>query len=91
MIARGITTKGALLSRAETATEHRPSRWIEFFMGPAKLANEYVDTHGRKISEVMTADPRTITEETVKRTVGLLERKRTKRLPVSGEGDRRYR
>jgi CBS-domain-containing membrane protein len=48
----GIITEGDLLRRAETGTEHRRPRWIEFFMGPGSLASEYVHTHGRKISEV---------------------------------------
>jgi signal-transduction protein with cAMP-binding, CBS, and nucleotidyltransferase domain len=52
-------------------------------MGPGRLAAEYVHSHGRKVSEVMTPDPMTIDEETpLAEIVRLLEERRIKRLPV---------
>jgi CBS domain-containing protein len=79
----GIVTEGDLLRRRETGTERRRPRWLEFIIGPGRLASEYVHTHGRKIDEVMTVKPQTITEETpLDEIVLLMERKRIKRLPV---------
>ena len=79
----GIVTEGDLLRRVETGTERRRPRWLEFLVGPGRLATEYVHTHGRRIQEVMTSSPETIVEETpLDEVVLLMERKRIKRLPV---------
>jgi CBS domain-containing protein len=68
---------------AETTTEKRRSRWLEFLIGPGRLADEYVKTHARKVDEVMTREPRTITEDTpLEEVVQIMERHKIKRLPV---------
>ena len=80
----GIVTEGDLLRRAETGTQRRRPRWLEFLVGPGKLADEYTRAHGRKISEIMTADPVTVTEETpLEDVVRLMEKRRVKRVPVA--------
>jgi CBS domain-containing protein len=56
----GIITEGDFLRRAETGTQRRRPRWLEFLVGPGRLAQEYARSHGRKVSEVMTSDPITI-------------------------------
>jgi CBS domain-containing protein len=79
----GILTEGDLLRRGETGTERHRPRWLEILMGPGRLADEYVRTHGRKIGEVMTRDPVSVTPETpLKQIVALMERRRIKRVPV---------
>jgi CBS domain-containing protein len=79
----GMITEGDLLRRAETATQRRRSRWIEIFVTPGRLAEEYVHSHGRKVSELMTVDPVSVTEETpLEEVVTLMEKRRIKRLPV---------
>ena len=79
----GMITEGDLLRRAETQTQHKRPRWLEFFVGAGKLADEYVHTHGRKVSEVMTSDPVSVVEETpLEDVVTLMEKRRIKRLPV---------
>ena len=79
----GILTEGDFLRRAETGTQHKRARWIEFLLGPGKLASEYVHTSGRTVDEVMTPDVRTVTEDTpLEKVVHLMERHRVKRLPV---------
>jgi CBS domain-containing protein len=83
----GIVTEGDFLRRAETGTKRARRRWLEFFMGPGKLADEYVQTHGRKVFQVMTPNPVTITEDTpLDVVVSLLEQRRIKRLPVLRSG-----
>ena len=47
----GMLTEGDLLRRAETGTERRRPRWLEFLLGPGRLADEYTRTHGRKVKE----------------------------------------
>jgi CBS domain-containing protein len=81
---RGIVTEGDFLRRAETGTERRGRpRWLEFLIGPGKLAQEYAQSHARKVHEVMTPEPTTITEDTpLEDIVRLMEKRQIKRLPV---------
>ena len=79
----GILSEGDFLRRRETATERRHSRWLEFLMGPGRLAVEYSHSHGSKVAEVMTTDVHTVTEDTtLEDIVELMERRRIKRVPV---------
>ena len=79
----GMVTEGDFLRRIETGTQQPRSRWLEFLMGPGRLADEYTHSHGRKVEEVMTRDPITVSEDTsVEEIVGLLEKHHIKRVPV---------
>jgi CBS domain-containing protein len=83
----GILTEGDLLRRSETGTERHRPRWLEILMGPGRMASEYVRTHGRKVEEVMTTDLISVAGDTpLDEVVGLMERRRIKRVPVI-EGD----
>lgn len=79
----GVVTEGDFLRRAETGTKFTPPRWLEFLMGPGPMARDYVKAHGRKVSEVMTRDVKTVDEDTqLSDVVALMERYRIKRIPV---------
>ena len=79
----GIVTEGDFLRRAETGTQRRRPRWLEYLIGPGRLADEYTRAHGRKVSQIMTTDPLTITEDTpLDEIVRLMEKRQIKRLPV---------
>ena len=79
----GIVTEGDLLRRTETGTQRKRPRWIEFFIGPGRLATEYVHSTGRKVEEVMSSNVHTVTEDTpLDEIVELMERHQIKRLPV---------
>jgi CBS domain-containing protein len=79
----GILTEGDLLRRAETGTERHRPRWLEILMGPGRLASEYVRTHGRRVDEIMTRQPVSVTPDTpLDQIVALMERRRIKRVPV---------
>ena len=79
----GIVTEGDFLRRAETRTERRRPRWLEFLVGPGRLAEEYAHTHARKVDEVMTREVATAREDTpLDEAVRRMERHRVKRLPV---------
>lgn len=83
----GVVTEGDFLRRAETGTQRKRARWIEFFVGPGQSAEEYVHTHGRKVADVMTATPITIPEDMrLDDIVSLMEQRRVKRLPVVRQG-----
>src|SRR5512135_2804447 len=79
----GVLSEGDFLRRRETRTERRRSRWLEFLMGPGKIAAEYSHSHGSKVAEVMTRDVHTVSEDTtLEDIVELMERHRIKRVPV---------
>jgi CBS domain-containing protein len=79
----GVVTEGDFLRRAETGTERKRPRWLEFVMGPRRMAEEYVHAHSRRVDEVMTRDAITCTEDaSLDEVVQLMERRRVKRLPV---------
>jgi CBS domain-containing protein len=83
----GMVTEGDFLRRGELGTKRQRPRWLEFLLGPGRLATEYVQSSGQKVSQVMTPEPKTITPETpLEEVVGLMERHRIKRLPVVQDG-----
>jgi CBS domain-containing protein len=83
----GVVTEGDFLRRGETGTERKRSRWLEFLLGPSRLADEYVHTHARTVEDVMTPEPITISEDAaLDEAVQLMESRRIKRLPVLRTG-----
>jgi len=79
----GILSEGDFLRRQETHTERRRSRWLEFLMGPGRLASEYTHSHGSKVAEVMTTEVKTVNEDTsLDEIVRLMESNHIKRIPV---------
>jgi CBS domain-containing protein len=83
----GIVTEGDFLRRSELGTQRRRPRWLEFLIGPGRLAAEYVHASGRKVNEIMTPSPYTITQDTpLEEIVQLMEKHRIKRVPVVDDG-----
>jgi len=79
----GIVTEGDLLRRAETGTQRKRPRWIEFMIGPGRMASEYAHACGHKVHEVMTTTVQTIPENMpLDQIVKMMEQHRIKRLPV---------
>ncbi|HVW94145.1 MAG TPA: CBS domain-containing protein [Devosia sp.] len=80
----GMLTEGDLLRRAELGTEEegRPG-WLSFLTSSGKLADNYVHTHGRKIGEIMSGGPVTVSADaSLEAAVELMEKHHVKRLPV---------
>jgi CBS domain-containing protein len=83
----GIVTEGDFLLRHEIGTQRRRPRWLEFLVGPGRLAAEYVRASGRRIDEIMTPDPYTVTEsDSLETVVELMQRHNIKRVPVLHDG-----
>jgi CBS domain-containing protein len=83
----GIVTEGDFLRRKETGTERARPRWLEYLVGPGRLAADYVHAAGRKVGDVMTREVRTVAEGApLKEVVELIERHRIKRVPVVSGG-----
>jgi CBS domain-containing protein len=79
----GIVSEGDFLRRTETGTKRHRPKWMEFFLGPGRLADEYVQISGRKVRDVMTEDVWTVTQDApLEDVVRLMERRHIKRVPV---------
>ena len=83
----GILSEGDFIRRSEIGTQRRRGRFLKLILGPGQAADDFVHEHGRKVSEVMTTEPVTITEDTsLEAIVALMEKNRLKRLPVLRDG-----
>jgi CBS domain-containing protein len=81
----GMVTQGDFLRRAETGTERRRSALVEFFADTGRLAEEYVRSHARTVSDIMTRDVVTVSADaSLSDAVELMLRHHVKRLPVMG-------
>jgi CBS domain-containing protein len=79
----GIVSQGDFIRRAEIGTQRRRGRWLKFLLGPGTVASDFVHERGRKVGEIMTLDPFTVTEDaTLEDIVQLMEHNHIKRLPV---------
>ncbi len=79
----GIVSQGDFIRRAEIGTQRKRGRWLKFLLGPGRAASDFVHERGRKVGEIMTLDPVTVTEDsTLEETVQLMEHNSVKRLPV---------
>jgi len=83
----GMVTEGDFLRRGELGTQRQRPKWLEFIVGPGKLAQEYTHSSGRKVEDIMTPDPWTIgQDEALEAVVDAMERHHVKRLPVTRSG-----
>jgi CBS domain-containing protein len=79
----GIVSEGDFIRRSEIGTQRRRGRFLKFILGPGQAATDFVHEHGRKVAEIMTPQPLTITEDTaLEEIVELMEKNNVKRLPV---------
>jgi CBS domain-containing protein len=83
----GVVTEGDLLRRVETGTQRSRPRWLEFLLGPGRLAADYVETHARKVGEVMTGEVVSVAPgDALESVVQLMEKHHIKRVPVVDGG-----
>jgi CBS domain-containing protein len=79
----GIISQGDFIRRAEIGTQRKRGRWLKLLLGPGTVASDFLHQRGRKVGEVMTLDPYTVTEDMkLEDVVELMERNDLKRLPV---------
>lgn len=83
----GIVSEGDLLRRPETDTLRRRSWWLEMFIGSQTTAAEYIQSHSRKVVDIMTRRVISATPETPLNEIAtLLEKNRIKRVPIVKDG-----
>jgi CBS domain-containing protein len=79
----GVLSKSDFLRRAEIGTERKRGRLLTFLAGPDRVAYDFKREHGRKVGEIMTPNPVTITEDTPVEEIGrIMESRHVRRLPV---------
>lgn len=79
----GIVSEGDLIRRVEIGTERRRSEGGETLMSSDSLAKEFVKSHAKRVSDVMTRDVITAQPETPLREIAnLMETHSIKRLPI---------
>src|ERR1700687_2560453 len=80
----GIVSEGDFLRRSEIGTQRKRRRFLKFILGPGQAATDFIHEHGRKIAEIMTPEPLTISEDAaLEEIVELMEKNNVKRLPVT--------
>ncbi len=84
----GIISEGDFIRRTEIGTQRKSGRWLSCLAGADRIAADFVREHGRKVGQIMTPDPVTVTEDTpLAQIVRIMESYNVKRLPVV-RGDR---
>jgi CBS domain-containing protein len=84
----GIVSEGDFIRRAEIGTERKRGRWLTLLAGTDRVALDFAQSHGRRVGEIMTANPVTINQDTpLADIVEIMEAHNVKRLPVM-TGDR---
>jgi CBS domain-containing protein len=79
----GIVSEGDFIRRAEIGTQRRRARWLKFLLGAGRDASDFVHEQGRKVGEIMTPNPCTVSEDTLlEDIVTTMEKNSIKRLPV---------
>jgi CBS domain-containing protein len=83
----GVISEADLIRREEISSgKHRPW-WIEALTPASTLANEFAKSHGRRVSELMSTDVVSASEDTpLGQIATLLEKHRIKRVPILRDG-----
>jgi CBS domain-containing protein len=83
----GIVSEGDLIRRSEIGTERSRSWWLDALSTNRKLAEEFVRSHSRRVSDVMTTDVISVKpDSTLGEIASLLEKNGIKRVPVVQDG-----
>ncbi len=83
----GIITEGDLVHRVETGTERRRPWWLIALADETRMAAEYVKSHGRAVSDVMTRKVITASPDTpLDEIANVFGKKSIKRVPIVENG-----
>jgi CBS domain-containing protein len=83
----GMITEGDLLRRVELGSDGEALSWLRRIFVQGAAAEAYVRSHGRRVSEVMSEAPVSVTPATpLAHVVALMLRRGIKRVPVVDHG-----
>ena len=79
----GVVSEGDFLRRNEIGTGRKRLRLLEILAGPARLASDFVQEHGREVRDVMTHEVVSVSEDaSLDEVVRQMETNAINRLPV---------
>lgn len=79
----GMVSEGDFLRRSEIGTGRKRLRLLEILAGPARLASDFVQEHGREVRDVMTHEVVSVSEDApLDEVVRQMETNAVNRLPV---------
>jgi CBS domain-containing protein len=79
----GVLSEGDLLRRNELGTGHKPGHWWSLFASSDSKAEAYRMTNGRRVCDVMSHEPFTISETAnLAEAAQMMEKHGIKRIPV---------
>ncbi len=83
----GLLTEGDLLQRGELGSERKRPRWLEYVLGPGRLARDYLHAHSRAVRDLMTSAPITVGPDVdLEEVADTMIAASVKRLPVVENG-----
>jgi CBS domain-containing protein len=83
----GVVTEGDLVRRAELGTERKRGSWLSFFTGTATMAQDYVRSHGSKVSDIMSPGVIAVGRAApLAEIADLMEERHVRRVPVVEDG-----
>lgn len=83
----GLISEGDLMRRLQDKGRQRRSWWLELFGGLEGSAQDFIKARSHRVSDVMTRDVISVTEDTpVSEIARTLEKRHIKRVPVLRDG-----
>jgi CBS domain-containing protein len=83
----GVVTEGDLIKQVSGRSDESPGFFKSLFADPAKMAEQYVKSHGRTAADIMTPDPLCVTEDTPAGEIAeLLDKEHVRRVFVTRDG-----
>jgi CBS-domain-containing membrane protein len=83
----GMVSEGDLVHRAEISTERQRPWWLVLMAGDSGLAAEYIKSHAKRVSDIMSRNVITAAPDTPLNEIAeMLEKYVIKRLPIVRDG-----
>lgn len=83
----GVVSEGDLIKQVSGRGDESPGFFKSLFADPAKMAEQYVKSHGRTAADIMTPDPVTVSEDTPAGEIAeLLDKQHIRRVFVTRDG-----
>lgn len=83
----GVVSEGDLIKQVSGRSDESPGFFKSLFADPAKMAQQYVKSHGRTAADIMTPNPLTVTEDTPAGDIAeLLDKEHIRRVFVTRDG-----
>lgn len=83
----GVVTEGDLIKQVSGRSDESPGFFKSLFADPARMAEQYVKSHGRTAADVMTPNPMTVTEDTPAGNIAeMLDKEHIRRVFVTRDG-----